>query len=78
METNKNKLLETLSYKDFEALVLETGVFADEIISDYVLDMQEGVLNGMVTGSIIVPTVKTILEENGQMHFEMLQMYYND
>lgn len=77
METNKNKLLETLSYEDFEALVLETGVFADEIISDYILDMQEGALSGMVTGSFAVPTVKTILEENGQMHFEMLQMYYN-
>lgn len=76
MPANKIELLTHATYEEFEEAVLTTSIFKDEILSDYILDRQEGILNGMITGGVLVPTVETILKENGQMHFEMLQMYY--
>ena len=76
MPTSKRRLLTNLSYEEFKNLVLATGAFEFEIISDYLLDMEEGKINGLVTGSIEAPNIDIILEQNGEMHYEMLRDYY--
>lgn len=74
---NKSDLLEKVTYNEFETLVLETGIFKDEILSDYIRDIKASDLFSYTEGNIQIPTVEAILKENGEMYFEMLQMYYN-